>query len=77
VAGKEIDVNGVTIIGLINMPGKAALDASEMLAANFVNFIEQGWSKETNSFDVRPEEEIQKGCLITHNGRIVNPQLKA
>lgn len=76
VAGKEVDIDGVTIIGLNNMPGKAALDASEMLSANFVNFIEHGWNKETSCFEIKPDDEIQKGCLITHNGMIVNAQLK-
>lgn len=76
VVGKEVTINGVTILGLSNMPGKAAVDASEMLAANFVNLIEHGWNKEKSSFEINQDDEIQKGCLITHHGEIVNPQLK-
>lgn len=76
VLGQEIDINGVKIIGHINLPGKAALDASEMLASNFVNFIEHSWNKERNVVELDLNDEIIKGCLITHNGTIVNPALK-
>lgn len=74
--GREIVQNGVTVIGYINLPGKAALDASEMLASNFINFIEHSWSKEKNIFELNLADEIIKGCLITHNGSIVNDALK-
>ncbi|MBF0485198.1 MAG: Re/Si-specific NAD(P)(+) transhydrogenase subunit alpha [Candidatus Omnitrophica bacterium] len=75
--GKEIEINGVKIIGLANLPGKAAVDASEMLGANFVNFIEHFWNKEKNSFELKMDDEIMKGCLITHNGKVVNEKLTA
>jgi len=71
--GKEVDVNGVKIIGLVNLPGKAALDASEMLAANFTNFIEHFWNKESAGVDLKLDDEIIKGCLITHGGAVVHP----
>jgi len=74
--GKEININGVTIIGPVNLPGKAAIDASEMLASNFVNFVEHFWSKELNTFTLKLDDEILKGCLITHQGKIVHESLK-
>ncbi|NTV29508.1 MAG: NAD(P) transhydrogenase subunit alpha [Candidatus Omnitrophica bacterium] len=72
---REIDVNGVTLIGLGNLPGRVAVNASDMLAANFVNFIEHFWSKDKNAFALKLDDEIIKGCLVTHGGRIVNPKL--
>ncbi len=75
-SGKEIVANGVRIIGFANLPGKAAIDASEMLASNLVNFIEHSWNKEKNTFELNLDDEIIKGCLITHNGNIVNAALK-
>ncbi len=74
--GQEINVNGVTLIGNINLSGKAAIDASEMLGSNFVNFIEHGMNKEKNLFELNLDDEIIKGCLITHQGHIVNKALK-
>ncbi|MBF0386434.1 MAG: Re/Si-specific NAD(P)(+) transhydrogenase subunit alpha [Candidatus Omnitrophica bacterium] len=74
-AGQEVDINGVRIIGLVNMPGKAAIDASEMLSANFVNFIEHSWNKEKSTLEMNLADDIIKGCLITHQGAIVNSSL--
>jgi NAD(P) transhydrogenase subunit alpha len=74
--GKEVDVNGVTILGTINLPGKAAVDASEMLASNFVNLIEHFWDKESGTFILKRDDDILKGCLITCEGQIVNDALK-
>ncbi len=74
--GKEVDINGVSIIGWANMPGKAAVDASEMLAANFANFIEHFWNKDMNGVDLKLDDEIIKGCLITHNGAVIHPSFK-
>ena len=73
---KEVTLNGVKIIGLGNLPSHVAVNASDMLAANFANFIEHFWSKETNAFSLALEDEIIKGCLITHGGKIVNEKLK-
>ncbi len=74
--GKEVDINGVKIIGFANMPGKAAIDASEMLASNFVNFIDHSWNKEKASVELNLNDDIIKGCLITYQGAIVNNALK-
>ncbi|MBF0618566.1 MAG: Re/Si-specific NAD(P)(+) transhydrogenase subunit alpha [Candidatus Omnitrophica bacterium] len=73
---EEVVVNGVRIIGLGNLPSRAAIDASEMLGANFVNFVEHFWNKDTGTFDLKLDDEIIKGCLITHNGKIVNDKIK-
>ena len=75
-AGREVDVNGVTVVGQPNLPGRAALDASRMLSANFHYFIAEFWDDETQTFAPDPDNDLIKGCLITHDGRIVNDRLK-
>ena len=72
---KEIEVNGVRLIGLGNLPGHAAISASDMLAANFVNLIEHCRDKTQNTFVLKLDDAIVKSCLITHNGNIVNEKL--
>ena len=42
---QEIDVNGVRLIGLGNLPGHAAVHASQMYSSNLFNFIEHFWDK--------------------------------
>jgi NAD(P) transhydrogenase subunit alpha len=71
-ADKEIEVNGVKLVGLRNLASHAAVNASDMFASNLVNFIEHFWSKEENVLKLNPADELIKGCLITHNGSIVH-----
>lgn len=74
---KVIDVNGVKIIGLGNLPGKVALTASEMYSSNLGNFILHFWDKEAGEFSLNLEDEIIKGALITHNGEIFSEMYKS
>ncbi|MGK0288824.1 MAG: NAD(P) transhydrogenase subunit alpha [bacterium] len=76
VSGKEIDVNGVTIIGLENLPGRTAVNASQMYANNLFNMLDEFWNKETKEFELNMDDEIIQGCLITHSGDIQNEQIK-
>ena len=73
---EEVLINGVRIIGLGNLPGRVAVHASQMYSSNLVNLIESYWDKDQKIFKLNLEDEIIKGCLITHQGKIVNPQLK-
>jgi NAD(P) transhydrogenase subunit alpha len=68
--------NGVRIIGLANLPGRVAIHASQMYSSNLTNLIESYWNAEEKAFKLNPEEETIKGCLITHQGEIVNAMLK-
>lgn len=73
---EEVNVNGVTIIGLGNLPGRVAVPASEMYSANLGSFVEEFWDKEKKEFHLDRDHEIIKGCLITHGGEIVNETIK-
>ena len=72
---QEVDVNGVRIIGLANLPGKVAVNASQMFSSNLYNLVEEFWSKEEKQFNLNFEDEIIKGCVITHGGKIVNEMI--
>ncbi len=76
VLDQEVNVNGVRIIGLGNLPSRVAVNASQMYSANLVSLLEHYWDKETNFFKLNLEDEILKGCLVTHQGQIVNETLK-
>lgn len=73
---EEVDVNGVKIIGLGNLPGRVAIHASQMYSSNLTNLVESYWDAESKAFKLDPENETIKGCLITHNGAVVNAMLK-
>ena len=72
---QEVDVDGVRIIGLGNLPGKVAVHASQMFSSNLYNLVEEFWDTEEKRFDLNFENEIIKGCVITHQGEIVNEMI--
>jgi len=74
--GEEVDVNGVLVIGVANMPGRVAAAASEMYSSNIGNFVEHFWNKDEKRFVLDRESDILKGCLITHGGEIVHPTIR-
>ncbi len=67
--------NGVRIVGIANLPGRVPLHASQVYAANLLALVEEFWDKQTNQFVLNLDDEIIKGCLVTHGGRIVNEKL--
>lgn len=71
-----ITENGVLIIGHGCLEGRVAQHATQMFAANIANFIEHFWNASNNSFDWRMDDEILKGCLLTHDGAIIHPRFR-
>ncbi len=73
---KIVEKDGVFIIGLENFAGEVSVHASQMYSSNIGNFIEEFWDEESKRFKLDPEDEIIKGCLITHENEVVNEMLK-
>jgi len=73
---REVELNGVRIIGLANLPGRLAVHASQMYSANMTALVEEFYSEEAESFSLDFDDEIIQGCVITHGGEIVNPMLR-
>ena len=81
VEGSEVDkiveIDGVKVVGLGNLPGRVALTASQMYSSNLGNFIDHFWDKEKKIFQLDLEDEIIKGALITHNGALFSEMYKS
>ncbi len=73
VPGEIIEINRVKIVGLLNMPGRVAYNASQMYSNNIFNFIEEFWDNEKKMFVLNRDDDIISSCLITHGGEIVHP----
>ena len=73
---EEVVVNGVRIMGLGNLPGRVATHASQMFSSNLHSLVEEYWDKDEKIFKLKLDDEIIKGCLITHQGQVVNEMLK-
>jgi len=71
------EVNGVRIVGFGNLPGRVALTASQMYSSNLANFVEHFWDKEAKTFNLKLEDDIIKGALITHGGEIFSETYKS
>lgn len=75
-ADEEVTVDGVRILGLRNLPGRVARDASLMFSNNLGNLVEHFWDEQQKTVVLNLEDEILQGCLVTHEGSMVNERLK-
>ena len=66
--------NGVKIVGIPNLPGRIATDASALYARNLMAFAGLLLNKE-GALAPDFEDEILKAALVTRDGKIVHPQL--
>ena len=74
-AGKVIAKHGVKIVGHHNVPSRLAVDASALYAKNLLNFLKLIIDPESSELKIDWEDEIIKGTCITHEGKVVHPQL--
>ena len=75
-AGKVVAVNGVKIVGHLNMPGRLAADTSQLYARNLFAFVELLVDKESRSLAIDWDDEIVRGTCVTRDGDIVHPIVK-
>jgi len=73
-SGKDVDVGGVTIIGTRNVPSTMPLHASQLYARNVANLLMHLVKDGALVLDF--QDEITKGCCVTHGGEIVNERAK-
>ncbi|RAP32488.1 NAD(P)(+) transhydrogenase (Re/Si-specific) subunit alpha [Candidatus Marinamargulisbacteria bacterium SCGC AG-414-C22] len=80
VAGSELNqeknVNGVTIIGLANLPGYVAKHASQVYATNLFHFVAEFFDVKKKKIVINKKNDIMKSVLTTTKGKIVQPLLK-
>jgi NAD(P) transhydrogenase subunit alpha len=75
VPGKTEEVNGVRILGQINLAGEVPTNASSLYARNLFAFLETMFDKKTKELKIDWNDEIIKGTLVTRDGRVVHPSL--
>jgi NAD(P) transhydrogenase subunit alpha len=73
--GQTIEVNGVRIVGPLNLAGEIAVNASSLYARNLVAFLEVLFDKKAKELKIDWNDEIVKGTLVTKDGAIVHPAL--
>jgi len=74
-AGKQVDHNGVTIYGPLDVPGMLAVHASEMYAKNLLNFL----TPMIQDGQLAPDwdDEVIADSALTHAGEIRHAPTRA
>jgi len=72
---ETINFNGITIVGNSSLQSTMPSDASKLYGKNVNNFLQLIISKE-GQINLNWEDDLVKGCCITHNGEIVHERLK-
>jgi NAD(P) transhydrogenase subunit alpha len=66
---------GVKIVGIANLPGRIAADASALYARNLTAFV--GLLMKEGELAPDYEDEILKAALVAKDGAVVHPALKS
>ncbi len=73
-AEEIISVNGVTLVGTINLASTVPYHASQMYAKNLTNFLLH--LVKEGKLQMKMDDEITRSTLATQGGEIVNPRLR-
>ena len=76
--GKIANIEGVSIVGFTDLPGRMASQASQLLGNNMVNLLDAMCTtgKEKTGFRVDMDDETVRPAMVTHNGAITWPPPK-
>ena len=74
VPGEVVVTNGVTVDGPVNLPSSVPAHASQMYSKNMLNLV--SLLLKDGGFQLDTEDEIVRGALVAHGGRIVHPAVK-
>jgi len=73
-AGETVVENGVTIMGLVNVPASVPYHASQMYARNLSTFLLSQVKNGQTSLNL--QDELVSSTLVTHEGQIVHPRIR-
>ena len=76
-ANKTVEVNGVRIIGAINLAASILVNASSLYARNLLSFLDLMIDKKEKVLKIDWNDDIIKGTLVAKDGKIVHPSLTA
>ncbi len=73
-AGETVDVNGVSVVGPVNVPSTVPYHASQMYAKNITTFLKS--IVKEGKIELNMEDEVVTGSMVTHNGEVCNSRVK-
>lgn len=75
VPGETIVLNGVTIVGAVDLAGQVAYDASQMYARNVTSLLER-MTGEDGELSMDFDDQIISEACITHEGKVNHPVVR-
>ena len=69
--GEIYRYNGVTIIGLTDLPSRMANQASQLYSKNLCHLLDDMGRHDNHQIDL--DDEVVRGALVVHNGEIMAP----
>jgi NAD(P) transhydrogenase subunit alpha len=75
-ADETVVVHGVTILGPTNLPSEIPNHASQMFGNNITKFLLHLVNDE-GAVSLDLEDEIIQGCLVSHDGQVINERIAA
>lgn len=72
--GETVELNGVKVIGPVNLPGSIPHHASQMYSKNISEFLQNLLEK--GEVSINTEDPIIKDSLLTHRGKIINERVR-
>ena len=73
VAGRNVELGGVTIMGPSNLPAELPFHASQMYARNVASLVDHLFDDED---EIDYEDEITAATCVSHDGRITNDRVR-
>jgi NAD(P) transhydrogenase subunit alpha len=73
--GETIVLNGVTIVGAVDLAGQVAMDASHMYARNVASLLAR-MTDENGALTLDFDDEIISEACITHQGKVNHPVVR-
>lgn len=74
--GEVVTINGVKIVGHLNVAGRLAASASALYAKNLLTFLEILIDKTEKKLAINWDDEIVKATALTRDGQIIHPNFQ-
>ena len=74
VAGETVDVDGVSVIGVVNLPGEIPVHASQLVGKNVANFM--GLMVVDGKINIDVDDDVIRDSVVARGGDVVNNRVR-
>ena len=74
--GKLVEKHGVSLIGYFDLPSRLSTQATKLYGNNLTHLLDELAPDKDGTINVDTENNVIRGCLVTHNGEVTWPPPK-